>query len=77
MDRSFAALLKLTPKDLAGLRWIKGRCDQWIFAEKRRRKYTPPSDFSADELFAYRTVLSLKNAACCLLGATGYVTMMR
>lgn len=39
-----AALLRLDPRDRAGLTWLRNRARFWLTALKRRRKYLPPGE---------------------------------
>jgi hypothetical protein len=63
-----AALLRLDPRDVAGLRWIKARSRFWLTAIKRRRKHLPPGEpYSEAEATAIRALAALEEAATALL----------
>lgn len=62
-----AALLRIDPRDRAGLRWIKNRARYWITALKRRRKRLPPCPYSPEEMALFQALLALEAAAGQLL----------
>lgn len=60
---SLAALLRIDPRDQAGLRWARNRARFWITALKRRRKYLPKCDYSPEEMALFQALLALEAAA--------------
>lgn len=63
-----AALLRLDPRDRAGLTWARDRSRFWLTALKRRRKYLPRgTPYSEAEAAAIRALVALEEAAGQLL----------
>ncbi len=59
-----ATLLRLDPRDRAGLEWLRNRARFWLTALKRRRKYLPQGEpFSEAEAAAIRALVALEEAA--------------
>lgn len=56
-------LLRLDPRDRAGLEWARNRARFWITALKRRRKHLPPCPYSPEELALFQALLSIELAA--------------
>lgn len=66
-----AALLRLDPRDLAGLRWVRNRARHWLTAAKRARKYRPHERiFDDQEAAILRSLVQLEKAAGHLLAAS-------
>lgn len=67
-----AVLLRLDPRDRAGLEGVRNRARFWLTALKRRRKYLPPGEpFSPKEAAAIRVLANLEEAAGQLLRLRG------
>ncbi len=63
-----ARLLRLAPRDRAGLEWARNRARFWITALKRRRKRLPPGEpYGPEEVRVLRALIDLENAAGQLL----------
>ncbi len=63
-----ARLLRLDPRDRAGLEWARNRARFWITALKRRRKHLPPGEpYSPEEASVLNALIDLETAAGQLL----------
>ena len=63
-----AGLLRMDPRDRAGLAWAKNRARFWLTALKRRRKYLPPGKpYGPEEVIVLQALIDLENAASQLL----------
>ena len=60
----FGVLLHLSHQDRAGLTWVKVRCQMWLTALKRRRKYLPRgAAYTPEESAAIEALTTLETAA--------------
>lgn len=66
-----AALLRLDPRDRAGLEWLRQRASLWLRAMARRRKFLPPGAYSEEEAATLRALIDLEQAAPRLLEGVG------
>lgn len=66
---AFGPLLRIDRRDRAGLRWVKTRCQMWLTALKRRRRYGVPrgADYTPEESDLIGHLTALENAAGRLL----------
>ena len=63
-----AALIRIDPRDRAGLEWAKNRARFWLTGLKRRRKHLPRGEpYSEAEAAAIRALVALEEAAGQLL----------
>lgn len=62
-------LLRLSEREQAGLRWLKGRARYWLTALKRRRKRLPRgAPYGVEEAEILKALLALEAATGALLG---------
>lgn len=59
--------IELTHRDRQALSWLQARADNWLFAFKRRRKYSPRSNFSDQELETLKAITGIRDSASRLL----------
>ncbi len=60
-------LLRLTPRDLAGLGWLRQRAGLWLVSLRLRRKRLPKGPYTPEEAEVIRAVLEVEQAAARLL----------
>lgn len=66
-----AAMLRLDPRDRAGLEWLRQRASLWLRIMARRRKFLPPGGYSEEEAATLRALIDLERAATRLLEVAG------